>query len=371
MLACNPPGSDFNHTHLLHEVNFNNNICCKHINLAPLTSEHSSKYSFIIGSNHTSLYLPHSRTELDSHADTCTVGENALITHIHNRRVNVHAYDPSLGSQQDMSIVNAAVAYDCPHTGEVLIFKINQAIQIESMSHNLLCIMQLRMNDVKVFDCPKFLTDNPVAHTHSIFIPPIEGDDLPIAVPLSLHGVTSYFDTRKPTLYEYELAEKEGRSYDLTYDSPDWDPHSSSYYDQEVAADERMDAEDRGLMSLTAQSILEGTFGERGHSAPSNFNTSMAFNAHTVYERHTQCASVLSEISPTLCDDSFLSLLQSNVQVAFSSTKGNDESLINQLVNNWGIGLEAAKRTINATTQRVVRTVAHPSLSRRFRTNDR
>ena len=341
------------------------------MNLAPLISEHSNKYSFVIGSNHTTLHLPHSKTEFDSHADTCTVGKNTLITHVHNRQVNVHAYDPSLGSQQDMSIVNAAVAYDCPHSGEVIIFKINQAIHIESMSNNLLCIMQLRMNDVKVFDCPKFLTENPDAKTHSILIPPSSGDDLPIAVPLSLHGVTSYFSTRRPTLYEYELAEKEGRSHDLTYDSPDWDPHSSSYCDQEVAADERLDAEDRGLMSLTAQSILDGTFCQRGHSAPSNFNTSTAFNAHTVYARHSQCASVLSEISPTLCEDSFLSLLQSNVQVAFSSTKGNDESLINQLVNNWGIGLEAARRTINATTQRVVRTVAHPSLSRRFRTNDR
>ena len=122
MLAYNPSVYDFNCTHLLHEVNFNKNICQTHVNLAPLISEHSSKYSFIIGSNHTSLYLPHSKTELDSHADTCTVGKHALITHVHNRQVNVHAYDPSLGSQQDKSIVNAAVAYDCPHTGEVLIF---------------------------------------------------------------------------------------------------------------------------------------------------------------------------------------------------------------------------------------------------------
>ena len=339
--------------------------------LAPLISEATSKYSFVIGSNTTSLSLSQHKTELDSHADTCTVGKNALITHIHNRNVNVHAYDPSMGSKQNMSIVNAAVAYDCPHTGEVLIFKINQAIQIKTMSNNLLCIMQLRMNDVKVFDCPKFLTDSPDALTHSIIIPPAEGDDYNIAVPLSLKGVTSYFNTRKPTLQEYEMAEKECRSYDLTYDSPDWDPHSTSYHDQEIVADGKLDAEDRGLSSMTAQSILDGNFGERGHRALSTLETSMAQAAHTVYERNSQCASVLSEISPTLCDDSFLSMLQSNVQVAFTSTKGNSESAINQLVKNWGIGIEAAKRTVNATTQRVVRTVAHPSLSRRFRSNDR
>ena len=74
-----------------------------------------------------------------------------LITHIHNRRVNVHSYDASLGCQRDMQIVNAALAYDCPLTGEVFILNINQAIQINSMENNLLCVMQLRTNAVKVF----------------------------------------------------------------------------------------------------------------------------------------------------------------------------------------------------------------------------
>ena len=60
--------------------------------------------------------------------------------------------------------------------------------------------MQLRMNDVKVFDYPKFLTDSPDALTHSIIISPNEGDNYNMAVPLSLKGVTSYFNKRKPTL---------------------------------------------------------------------------------------------------------------------------------------------------------------------------
>ena len=50
-------------------------------------------------------------------------------------------------------------------------------------------------------------------------------NDYNIAVPLSLKGATAYFNTRKPTLHEYEKDEKEGRSYDLTYDSPDLNPH--------------------------------------------------------------------------------------------------------------------------------------------------
>ena len=96
--------------------------------LAPLTSEACNYNHFNISSHSSTIHIAQSRTELDSHADTCTVGKNALITHVHNRRVNVHAYDASLGCQRDMKIVNAALAYDCPHTGVVHIFNVNQAI---------------------------------------------------------------------------------------------------------------------------------------------------------------------------------------------------------------------------------------------------
>ena len=41
------------------------------------------------------------------------------------------------------------------------------------------------------------------------------------------------------------------------------------------------------------------------------------------------------------------------------------------LARKWGISPEKAKRTVQRTTQRGMRTVLHPSLSRRFRTNDR
>jgi hypothetical protein len=41
------------------------------------------------------------------------------------------------------------------------------------------------------------------------------------------------------------------------------------------------------------------------------------------------------------------------------------------LDNNWGINIEAAKRTHLVTTQRGVKRTIHPSISRRFRTEDR
>ena len=41
------------------------------------------------------------------------------------------------------------------------------------------------------------------------------------------------------------------------------------------------------------------------------------------------------------------------------------------LSKRWGISLEITKKTLKVTTQSGIRTVLHPSLSRRFWTNDR
>ena len=55
----------------------------------------------------------------------CSICSNVLVTHIHERKVNISPYDPTLGDVKDLNVVNTAVAYDCPITGEVIIFDIN------------------------------------------------------------------------------------------------------------------------------------------------------------------------------------------------------------------------------------------------------
>jgi hypothetical protein len=41
------------------------------------------------------------------------------------------------------------------------------------------------------------------------------------------------------------------------------------------------------------------------------------------------------------------------------------------LAKNWGIGIESVKRTRLVTTQRGIRRMIHPSLTKRYNTNDR
>jgi hypothetical protein len=67
------------------------------------------------------------RIELESHADTCVIGRNALIVHKHTNVVMVSGFDP-LQPPRQAKLVDAAIRYTCRDTGDHLILMINQAI---------------------------------------------------------------------------------------------------------------------------------------------------------------------------------------------------------------------------------------------------
>ena len=118
--------------------------------------------------------------------------------HYFNRPVNIIEYDFSKGIMTpNCQTVSAAVAYECPMTGEVFIIEFHRAILIDHLHNNILCPMYMRTYDIKVNDITKYLTDNPTDQTHSIVMrEKVET----LLIPLHLHGVTSYFTSRKPTL---------------------------------------------------------------------------------------------------------------------------------------------------------------------------
>ena len=93
--------------------------------------------------------------ELDSHANTCILGRDALITLTYNRPISVLGYDPALGSKT-YETVSGVVAYNDSMTGETYHLVINQAIHVPHLDHHILCPMQCRVNDVTVNVLPKF-----------------------------------------------------------------------------------------------------------------------------------------------------------------------------------------------------------------------
>ena len=65
-----------------------------------------------------------------------------------------------------MKTVSGAHVYDNPSSGTTVIIVLHQAIHVPAMDCNLIC--QLRINDVKLDDKPKFLTEDPTDESHAI-----------------------------------------------------------------------------------------------------------------------------------------------------------------------------------------------------------
>ena len=68
-----------------------------------------------------------SRTELDSHANMPVAGRNACIISDMGRIADVNTFTPDYDSMQ-ISIIDAAVPYDCPYDGKMYIFVLQNAL---------------------------------------------------------------------------------------------------------------------------------------------------------------------------------------------------------------------------------------------------
>ena len=75
------------------------------------------------------------KVELNSHSNTCVVGDQCLGIHVHNRPVNVFGYDSKVGSKY-ACIVDATVTYDEPKTGQVGILLIHEAIEMKGLDNH-------------------------------------------------------------------------------------------------------------------------------------------------------------------------------------------------------------------------------------------
>jgi hypothetical protein len=84
----------------------------------------------------------------------------------------------------------------------------------------------------------------------------------------------------------------------------------------------------------------------------------------------------LQDLSTVLDDGTLLAELDDNnlnLNISLVKSEMRDKAGVDAatLAKNWGIGIEAAKRTRPVTTQRVIRRMIHPSLNKRYKTNHR
>jgi hypothetical protein len=168
------------------------------------------------------------RSELDSHADCCVCGKEVVVFNDFDREVTVAGWDPEWETQS-LKTVSEAMGYTIPENGKTVLLIAHQSIYSPSLSNNLLSTMQMRLHDVIVNETPKFQSLNPTRKSHSTSVRGDQVEDV-LLTPLELHGVVSCFPTFKPTQLEFETCER----YELTYETPDYDPSATTFHEQEA-----------------------------------------------------------------------------------------------------------------------------------------
>ena len=284
----------------------------------------------------------HSTTaELDNHADQCVVSEkSALLTVDWNIPVTVSSYNPSHG-QDRLRTVTAVVAYDDVKDGRTLYLHLHQAIDVPNLPNILLCMNQMRDIGIRVNDEPKHTVPSPTPYHNAITIYDQATVDEYI-IPMRMKGVTHVFPVRKPTLKEYEESDP-GDHVNLTSETSIWEPDSKHWEEEE---DKLLDS--------------KGELIDRPRKKPRTVATM------SMVEEDQTCPTNLGKA------------LKANVTLPKTATVSGvkmtkKEQFIKKhtLAKRFGISVRRAERTLEATTQRLVRHMTGEHLNRRFRTNDR
>jgi hypothetical protein len=292
-------------------------------------------------------------SDLDSHADCCVCGKEVLVFNDFDKEVTVTGWDTEVETQS-LQIASATLGYTIPESGKNVLLIVHQSILSPTLNHSLLSTMQLRLHDVILNETPKFQSLNLTNLSHSISVIFENVDDI-LDIPLELHGVVSCFPTFKPTQQESETCDR----YELTYESPEYDTCAKTFHDQEA-----------GMMESWGILKVPGDFHPKRHQVCSLRQKEA--DIKLLSTKYSDTSAEPQDLSAVLDDGTLLAELDN-----FTTTTHLNMSLVKYemrdkvgvdaatLANDWGIGIEAAKRTRLVTTQRWIRRMIHPSMTKR------
>ena len=356
-----------------------------------------------------------SRTELDSHANMPVIGRNAYILSKIGETVDVAPFTPDY-KPISVELVDAALKYEYPYSGEVKILIIRRGLHVPSMTHNLLPPFMLREAGIQINEVPKIHVTSPTDEHHAITF-----QETNFRIPLALHGTFCYFPTSKPSTQELEEPED---VYILTPTT--WNPHSDAYV---ISEDSMLDwegnmkhekdhekrvvledipSDDTMISSLALcekeQMAVSSYFVDQDEAINATFGFEDEYqlyqalnmkNEHGQFAMSIGATSILDQpylddddsqdsgdeddtsqddsdddFDPMELDDDTNEALLDNVMastVQAVKIRGVGPKLLSKI---WRISHEDAQRTIDVTTQMSTRT-NDPTLSRNYSTNDR
>lgn len=279
--------------------------------------------------------------ESDSNADTCCLGSNFIILQYTQRTADVYPYDSSYSPMLNVPIVTGATAWTDPVTNTTYILVFHESLYYGTkLNHSLINPNQLRHNGVEFWD-------NPFDPLRKLEIHVDRGP----TIPLKFQGTKLIFSSRAPTDNELSTCEH----VEMT-SIHQWDPTTVH------------------LASLTSESTKNTPL---HHIKISSISTS---NPYSFASRDIngyadiECESaVLHDVDPALIAlkeiaTEIVSPLTSEVPVRRSlvSRDRHQRTTAENLSELWGIGVNKARATMDATTQMATRSAVLP-ISRRYR----
>jgi hypothetical protein len=151
----------------------------------------------------------------------------------------------------------------------------------------------------------------------------------------------------------------------LTYESPEYDPSYKTFHDQEA-----------GMMDSRGKLKFSADFHPKRRQVCSLRQKEA--EVKLLSTKYIDASAKLQDLSPVLDDGTFLAEMENittatDLNVSLVKSEIRDKAGVDAatLDNNWGIGIEAAKSTRLVTTQRGIRRMIQPSLTKRYNTNAR
>jgi hypothetical protein len=260
--------------------------------------------------------------ELDSHADTCVLGQNFVIIQYSGRECDVIPYTDQYEPVKGVPIVSGATSWTDQTTGDTWILVIHEAIWMaDSMSHSLLNPNQLRAHGIDV-------EDNPSRGPLYIAYPPEA-----LSIPLQMFGTNISFESRTPTAEELDTCQHIHLTSRL-----EWAPASAHEH------------------FPTAQVSSLG-------SLPSD--ASHLDECNEIYNPDTFSSRLLQSLTTTPRAVQSI-LTDTTTPYTFSSQDRRVDVTPQTLSDCWMIGLTQAQLTLKHTTQRFTRSALLP-LARRYK----
>jgi len=268
--------------------------------------------------------------EIDNHADTICAGPNWKLLELSGEYCNVSPFSSDYQPKQDVPIAKCATAYTCPDSGASVVLIADQVLWFGDELHcSLINPHQIRSHGFSVCDDPW--------DPHRAL-----GIDLDsLFIPLIASGPNLQFESRVPTDWEISNLPI------IEITAPTWNP-----------ADLHMSGP-RSTMTRVVDCISTAQRDIWSHSTAPLAAISLALDSRCVSSLYANAVLVHGALTGTT------NMENAEISATFTSERHSSVNYEN-LSRKWNIGLETAKRTLQVTTQRGVRTAVHP-LHRRYR----